>query len=103
VGAHSVLPLPQGGLVLQATLTQRGPAGAGGALLGCSVEELSALAVELGQPAYRGRQLSDCLLQGARSTDDLHTVPAPRGASAPPARRSAAQRQGRIPAPRTAC
>jgi len=46
------------------------------------VEELSALAVELGQPAYRGRQLSDCLLQGARSTDDLHTVPAPRGASA---------------------
>ena len=54
--------------------------GAGAVLLGCSTEELQALAVSCGQPAYRGRQLLDCLLQGAHSTADLRLVsswPAP--------------------------
>ena len=48
--------------------------GAGNVLLGCSTEELEALAVSCGQPAYRGRQLLDCLLQGAHSTADLRLV-----------------------------
>ncbi|KAK9827990.1 hypothetical protein WJX81_005819 [Elliptochloris bilobata] len=54
-----------------------GPSGRneGNVLLGCSLEELEELAVSCGQPKYRGRQLLDCLLQGARSTADLRLVP----------------------------
>lgn len=47
---------------------------AGNVLLGKSVEELAALSVSLGQPRYRGKQIFDGLLQGARSTADLHLV-----------------------------
>jgi 23S rRNA (adenine2503-C2)-methyltransferase len=47
------------------------------ALLGRSRAELEALAAELGQPAYRGRQLARWLYQrGARSFDAMTDLPA---------------------------
>ena len=36
-----------------------------------------ALAAEDGQPAYRGKQLMDGVLHGARSLDDVRNVRAP--------------------------
>lgn len=46
-------------------------------LLGKSVEELADLAVSFGQPRYRGQQLLDGILQGAKSMDDVKTVSHP--------------------------
>lgn len=43
-------------------------------LLGKTVEQLSALAVHFGQPAYRGAQLRDAMLKGAHSLDDINNV-----------------------------
>jgi len=39
-----------------------------------SAEELVALAAVDGQPAYRGKQLMDGVLHGARSVDDIRNV-----------------------------
>jgi len=48
---------------------------AGGAvLLGKSKAELEALMVSLGQPKFRGKQVLDALLHGARSVDELRLV-----------------------------
>ncbi|MEW5302748.1 MAG: hypothetical protein WDW38_004141 [Sanguina aurantia] len=44
-------------------------------LLGKSVEELADLAESFGQPRYRGQQLLDGVLQGAKCMDDVKTVP----------------------------
>ena len=60
--------------VLRCAASTRHDPCAGNILLGKSVEELAALSVSLGQPRYRGKQIFDGLLQGARSTADLHLV-----------------------------
>ncbi len=45
-------------------------------LLGLDLQELTALAVEAGQPAYRGRQLFDALYrQRAEAVDQITTLP----------------------------
>ncbi|KAK9803300.1 hypothetical protein WJX72_009998 [[Myrmecia] bisecta] len=44
-------------------------------LLGRTVEELAEIAKASGQPAYRGKQLHDGLMHGARSVDDITNVP----------------------------
>jgi len=44
-------------------------------LLGKSVEELAELAAKYGQPKYRGKQLQDGVLKGARTIEDILTVP----------------------------
>lgn len=43
-------------------------------LLGRDAEELGALAQRYGQPAFRGRQLQQGVLQGAKSVEDITTV-----------------------------
>ena len=43
-------------------------------LLGRPVEELSELAVKSGQPKFRGQQLLDGMLKGARSVEDIPVV-----------------------------
>ena len=45
-----------------------------GALLAQTIEELRRLAEQDGQPAYRGKQLQDGLLRGARTLDDFTNV-----------------------------
>src|SRR4051794_2144585 len=48
-----------------------------GPLVGRTTEELEALAQELGEPSYRGRQISQWLYRrGARSFDDMKDLPA---------------------------
>lgn len=47
---------------------------AGTVLLGASAEELAALAKEAGQSAYRGKQLSDSIRNGARTLQDIHNA-----------------------------
>lgn len=49
----------------------------GHVLLGQSVEQLSQLAQQLGQPAYRGKQLLDGILKGAHRTTDIKGIPKP--------------------------
>lgn len=44
-------------------------------LLGRDAEELGALAQRYGQPAFRGRQLQQGVLQGAKSVEDITTIP----------------------------
>eukprot|EP00798_Chlamydomonas_sp_ICE-L_P004368 gene4368-14491_t len=44
-------------------------------LLGRSLEDLEELAVQYGQPKYRGKQLLDALMQGARSMEEIKTIP----------------------------
>ncbi|MBO5955190.1 MAG: 23S rRNA (adenine(2503)-C(2))-methyltransferase RlmN [Clostridia bacterium] len=44
-------------------------------LLDLSCDELKALAVEMGQPAFRGKQIFDWLLKGAESFDDMANLP----------------------------
>ena len=48
--------------------------GAGDVILARSAEELVALAAADGQPAYRGKQLMDGVMHGARSVDDISNV-----------------------------
>lgn len=43
-------------------------------VLGQSLEELTALAAADGQPGYRGKQLLDGVMNGARSIDDISNV-----------------------------
>lgn len=45
-------------------------------LLGLNTEELCAVVQELGQPAYRGRQLAEWIYRhGARTFDDMTNLP----------------------------
>lgn len=44
-------------------------------LLGKTVPELEQLAVQYGQPKYRGKQLFDAVLNGARTLDDIPNIP----------------------------
>ena len=44
----------------------------GTVLLGHSIEELGQLAKDTGQAAYRGKQLYDGLMHGARTIDNLN-------------------------------
>ncbi len=46
----------------------------GDVILARTGEELVALAAADGQPAYRGKQLMDGVLHGARSVDDIRNV-----------------------------
>src|SRR5438067_526283 len=67
-------------------------------LVGKTRAELEALAVELGEPAYRGRQLSRWLYErGARSFDEMTDLPSAfrrrLGEVAVPGRARAARRQ----------
>jgi 23S rRNA (adenine2503-C2)-methyltransferase len=45
-------------------------------LLGKSAQQLAELAQQLGQPAYRGKQLLDGILRGAHSIEDIPGLPA---------------------------
>ena len=45
-------------------------------LLGKSLSELEELAVQLGQQRFRGKQILDGVLQGAKSVDDIANLPA---------------------------
>ncbi len=47
---------------------------AGTVLLGQTVEELGQLAKDTGQSAYRGKQLYDGLMHGARQLDHFNQV-----------------------------
>ena len=49
--------------------------GAGKVILGRTLEELEELAREDGQPKYRGKQLRDGVLLGARSIGDISNIP----------------------------
>jgi len=49
--------------------------GSGEVLLARTLEDLQALAVADGQPKYRAKQLQDALFKGARSMDDISTIP----------------------------
>ncbi len=49
-------------------------AATGYVLLGRSAEELGELAVKFGQPSFRGKQLLDGMIRGARSVDDIPVV-----------------------------
>jgi 23S rRNA (adenine2503-C2)-methyltransferase len=49
---------------------------AGVVILGKTVEELQELAAKYKQPAYRAKQLYDGVLQGAKSLDQITTIPA---------------------------
>lgn len=53
---------------------QLAPADAGTVLLGMGEEELAAVAVADGQPAYRGKQLGDGVRNGARALKDIANV-----------------------------
>jgi hemolysin activation/secretion protein len=44
-------------------------------LLGKTPQQLSALAEQLGQPKYRGKQILDSLLKGCRDVLELHGLP----------------------------
>jgi hypothetical protein len=44
-------------------------------LLGKTLQQLSALAEQLGQPKYRGKQILDSLLKGCRDVLELHGLP----------------------------
>ena len=44
-------------------------------LLGKSAQELGTLAVKHKQPSFRGKQLLDGLLKGARSIEDIKVIP----------------------------
>ena len=46
----------------------------GDVVLGRTPDELAQLAAADGQPAYRGKQLMDGVLNGARSIDDIGNV-----------------------------
>ena len=71
-GGDCVEPIPLGSIPWTA---------AGFVLLGRPVEELSELAVKSGQPKFRGQQLLDGMLKGARSVDDIPVVRGGRGFS----------------------
>ena len=49
--------------------------GAGEVLLARTLDELKAIAAADGQPGYRAKQLRDGVLQGARSVEDISTIP----------------------------
>ena len=55
--------------------------GGGEVLLARTLEDLQALAAADGQPAYRGTQLRDGVLRGARQLDDISNLPKPWRAS----------------------
>lgn len=49
--------------------------GVGQTILGMSQEELEQLALQDGQPAYRGKQLKDAVMKGTRHVRDISTIP----------------------------